>query len=166
MYNSLLLGVQHLLVLGWETYKMGPLGWFDLSTQASRVRALHWAAFRGRIGYQCDILSLVTRFDWKFFHLARWLQCCGREQASPRTDGAGRVKLSCVMPASDILIWLIHISWRMVLHLCVSTINVFWQYGTFCWVQSFCLSQGRYIWKRDVVVSLFHVCFILHFNFL
>ena len=43
------------------------------------------------------------------------------EIGSPPTGGAGRMKLSCVVPASVIHIWPIHTSQRMILHLCVSS---------------------------------------------
>ena len=78
------------------------------------------------------------------FHLARWLEWCGREQASfcqasrgrlaaPPTGGAGRLELSCVVPASVVHIWPIHISWGKIIHLSVSAIGVFWQFTTFWW---------------------------------
>ena len=55
------------------------------------------------------------------------------EIGSPPTGGAGRMKLSCVVPASVILIWHIHTSWRRILHLSVNTVSVFWQFATFWW---------------------------------
>ena len=42
---------------------------------------------------------------------------------SPPTGGAESMKLSCVVPASVICTWLIHTSWRKILHLCVSTVR-------------------------------------------
>ena len=42
------------------------------------------------------------------------------ETGSPPTGGAGKMKLSCVVPASVIHIWPIHTSWGKI-HLCVST---------------------------------------------
>ena len=65
------------------------------------------------------------------------------EIGSPPTGGAGRMKLSCVVPASVIHIWPIHISWGKIVHLCVSTVSVFWQFATFWWSAIILLEKGR-----------------------
>ena len=45
--------------------------------------------------------------------------------------------------ASDIHIWPIHISWGKTLHLCVSTVSVFWQFATFWWSAIILLKKGK-----------------------
>ena len=46
------------------------------------------------------------------------------ETGSPLTGNAGRITLSCVMPASIALIWDIHTSWREIIHLILNIVSV------------------------------------------
>ena len=65
------------------------------------------------------------------------------EIGSPPTGGAGRTKLSCVVPSSVIHIWPIHIVWGKILHLCVRTVRIFWQFATFWWSAISLLEKGK-----------------------
>ena len=104
--------------------------------------SLHWICLIPRLVYTIMILNIVSANI--FFPLAKvigmvWsrtsfiLSSQSWEIGSPPTGGAGRMKLSCVMPASVIHIWSIRISWGKILHLSVSTVSVFWQFATFWW---------------------------------
>ena len=92
--------------------------------------SLLWICFVSRL--VCPTLILNTILTNMFFHSTRWLEfgvvgsrtsfilsSRSWEIGSPATGDAGRMKLSWV-----ILIWPIHTSWRRILHLSVSTVNV------------------------------------------
>ena len=72
------------------------------------------------------------------------------EIGSPPTGGAGRMKLSCVVPATVIRIWLIHTSWGKTFHLCVSTVSVFWQFATLWMCNHFAQERKDIFGRRDV----------------
>ena len=89
----------------------------------------------------------VTKTNIKISMTSLWVQSVilssqSWEIGSP-PGGAGRMKQSCVVPTSVIHIWPIHISWGKILHLCVSTVSVFWQFATFWWSAIILLEKGK-----------------------
>ena len=117
-----------------------------------QLPSLPWSCLVPKLVYPIMILNIVstnisfplgkmigTVRSWTSFILSSqsW------EIGSPPTSGAGRMKLACVVPASVIRIWPIHISWRKILHLCVSTVNVIWQFATFWWSAIILLKKGN-----------------------
>ena len=123
---------------------------------------LHWICLVPRLVYHTLILNIVSANI--FFPLGKMIGMVRSrtsfillsqswEIGSPPTGGAGRMKLSWVVPASVIHIWPIHISWGKILHLCVSTVSVFWQFGTFWW-SAIILHNGKmYLTQNSVVES-------------
>ena len=77
--------------------------------------SLHWIYLMPRLVYNIMILNIVS-INIYYFHLARWLEWCGKvstsfilsswswEIGSPPIGGAERMKLSCVVPTSVIRI--------------------------------------------------------------
>ena len=119
-----------------------------------QLPSLPWSCLVPRLVYPIMILNIVSTNI--FFPLGKmigtvrsWtsfiLSSQSWEIGSPPTGGAGRKKLSAdsVVPASVIRIWPIHISWRKILHLCVRTVSVFWQFTTFWWSAIILLKKGK-----------------------
>ena len=114
--------------------------------------SLHWIFLLPRLVYSIVILNIVSANI--FFPLGKMigmvrsrtsfiLSSQSSEIGSPPTGGAGRMKLSCVVPASVIHIWPIHISWGKILHPSVSTVSVFWLFATFWWSAIILLEKGN-----------------------
>ena len=53
----------------------------------------------------------------------------------------------------------IHISWRNILHLCVSTVSVFWQFATFWWSAIILLEKGKIHLVEEMWWN--HLCYII-----
>ena len=105
----------------------------------------HWS---GKCSRNCRYLlprrgKICKKASYTELFLHRFLSSQSWEIGSPPTGGAGRMKLSCVVPVSVIHIWPIHISWGKILHLCVSAVNVFWHFATFWWSAIILLEKGK-----------------------
>ena len=114
--------------------------------------SLHWICCMPRLVYPVMILNIVSTNIYfpfgKMIGMVRLrtsfiLSSQSWEIGSPPTGGAGRMQLYSVVPASVIRIWPIHISWGKILHRCVSTVSVFWQFATFWWSAIILLQKGK-----------------------
>ena len=104
-----------------------------------QLPSLLWICLVSRLVYPIPILNILSNIYFaigKMIVVVWWRTCFipsnrSWEIGSPTTGGAGRMKLSCVVPASVILTWLIQTSRKRIPHLSVSTASVFWQFATF-----------------------------------
>ena len=97
------------------------------------------------IAYDPYSISTIQTFCYQpiySFHWARWLERCGHEHASFCQVSPGRLAV-LLQAVQEGWSWPIHISWGKILHLCVSTVSVLWQFATFWWSAIILIKKGK-----------------------